>query len=105
MVFKKYTVFKRKLFFFNIICFSLILFLIFSVKIDSITLDPDPNWYKILDPDQNSCIWIHNTAGNTMRWSTVKVPVPVVKGVGHLGFVHRLRLVLEILNPGRRTRR
>ena len=23
----------------------------FSFKIDSITLDPDPNWAKILDPD------------------------------------------------------
>ena len=45
--------------------FSLNLFLIFSFKIDSITLDPnpdldldpdpdlDPNWAKILDPDQN----------------------------------------------------
>ena len=26
----------------------------FSFKIDSITLDPDPNWAKILDPDPNS---------------------------------------------------
>ena len=38
-----------------------------SFKIDSITLDmdpePDPNWAKILDPDLNSMYsnWIHNT--------------------------------------------
>ena len=32
------------------------IFLIFSLKIDCITLDPDPdpNWAKILDPDPNS---------------------------------------------------
>ena len=29
-------------------------FLIFSFKIDSITLDPNSNWTKILDPDPNS---------------------------------------------------
>ena len=38
------------------------------LKIDNITLDPDPdvdpdpNWAKILDPDPNQCYWIHNTA-------------------------------------------
>ena len=34
--------------------FSLQLFWMFSFKIDSIPLDPDPNWAKILDPDPNS---------------------------------------------------
>ena len=35
---------------------SLKLFTIFSFKIDSINLepDPDPNWAKIMDPDPNS---------------------------------------------------
>ena len=44
--------------------FLLKLFLIFSSKIDSITLDPDPNWAKILDPDPNSMYLdpqVHNT--------------------------------------------
>ena len=46
---QKYTgyLFNRNLFFSKII-FS------FSFKVDSITLDPDPNWAKILDPDPNS---------------------------------------------------
>ena len=34
--------------------FSLNLFGIFSFKIDCITLDPDLNWAKILDPDPDS---------------------------------------------------
>ena len=29
-------------------------FLIFSFKTDSLVLDPDPNWAKILDPEPNS---------------------------------------------------
>ena len=29
-------------------------FLIICLKIDDITLDPDPNWAKILDPNPNS---------------------------------------------------
>ena len=33
---------------------TLQLFLIFSYKIDSITLDPDQNGANILDPDPNS---------------------------------------------------
>ena len=33
---------------------KIIIIFIFSFKIDSITLDPDPNWTKILDPDPNS---------------------------------------------------
>ena len=43
-----------------------IVFLYNFLKIDNITLDPDPdvdpdpNWAKILDPDPNQ--WIHNTA-------------------------------------------
>ena len=53
--FEIYTCFKENY-------FSLKLFLIFSFKIDSITLDPDPDldpdsdpyWAKILDPDPNS---------------------------------------------------
>ena len=42
--------------------------MIFFLKIDNITqdtdLNPDPNEAKILDSDQNECIWIHNTAWN-----------------------------------------
>ena len=33
---------------------SLKLFWFFFFKIDRITLDPDPNWAQILDPDPNS---------------------------------------------------
>ena len=35
----------------------------FSFKIGSITLGPDPNWAKILDPDPNS-IYLDYTASN-----------------------------------------
>ena len=45
--FKKYTCFKENY-------FSLKIFSIFSFKNDSMTLDPDPNWAKILDPDPNT---------------------------------------------------
>ena len=38
--------------------FSVKLFRIFSFKIDSITLNPNPNWAKILDPNPNS-IYLH----------------------------------------------
>ena len=31
------------------------------LKIDNITLDPDPNWAKIADPGPNSMNWFHNT--------------------------------------------
>ena len=34
----------------------------FFQKIDNITLDPDPIWSKILDPDKIQSIWIPNTA-------------------------------------------
>ena len=44
---KKYTCFIENY-------FSLKLFRIFSFKIDRLTLDPDPNWAKILEPDPNS---------------------------------------------------
>ena len=40
--------------FIEYLLFFLKLFWIFSVKIDCITLDPDPNCTKILDPDPNS---------------------------------------------------
>ena len=57
------------------IYFSIKLFWIFSFKIDSITLnpDPDPNWAKILDPDPNQCIWIHNTDTESQTKMYVKV--------------------------------
>ena len=46
--------------------FSLkIIFLFLPFKIDNITLDPDPNWAKILDPDPKTkfnVFFIHNTA-------------------------------------------
>ena len=47
--FKKFTCFEVN-------NFSLKLFFSFFVQIYSITLDPDPdpNWAKIMDPDQNS---------------------------------------------------
>ena len=44
---------------FKNILFSQII-LIFSFEIDSITLDPDPNWEKILDPDPNTLTLIKN---------------------------------------------
>ena len=43
-----YTYFKKIPVFFSKIIYN------FSFKINSITLDPDLNWAKILDPDQNS---------------------------------------------------
>ena len=45
------------------IIFSKII-LIFPFKIDSITLDPDPNWAKSSIRIQIQCIWIHNTSSN-----------------------------------------
>ena len=54
MTFFSYS-FKIK-FLFKEISFSLQLFIIvfLLLKIYNITLDPDPNWTKVLDPDPNS---------------------------------------------------
>ena len=55
-------------------CFSLKLISIFYFKIDSITLDPDPNLAKILDPDTNS-MYLFGSTTLLGIWQTGKVPV------------------------------
>ena len=45
---------KKNIYLFNENYFPLKLFRIFSFKINSTGITPDPNWAKILDPDPNS---------------------------------------------------
>ena len=64
-------------------CFSVKLFLIFSLKIDNITLDTDLNWAKILDPNPNvfgSTTLLQGGGGRTLTDLNSNLSL----GLGHL---------------------
>ena len=71
--------------------------------LQSFSSNPDPNWAKVQDPDQNPCIWIHNTrsflilrkvvANLKLKYSQCLVFLP--NGVGLLKSRSQMRLRLS----------
>ena len=70
IVFQIYRILKKIDFLYN--------YFFLSFKIDNITLDPDPNWGKILGPDPNSMHWIHKVHSEIFTPASLSLLHPLI---------------------------